>query len=254
MSHWLVNFAEKIGNFHDRPEPGRPISGSSLAAAGSRLISFSPRRLKPGSRPVAEADNPKVIVSPADSTFDEWADIKDGKVTFQDGTDEVKLKGIFLENDGVFIHAFLSTKDYHREHTVVAGKVLEVKNIQKQVYLEAFAPAKPWPQTISSRDHSRLTAQDTNGVRREALIVIDAGPVGLVAFLPIGMAQVSSVVMTATVGSTLAKGEDVSYFQFGGSDIVVVFQNKVQFEKNIEGKRNKFESFDVVINKVQMLF
>jgi len=49
------------------------------------------------------------------------------------------------------------------------------------------------------------------------LIVIDS-PVGLVAVLPIGMGQVSSVNLTAQVGAHLAKGEEFGYFAFGGSD------------------------------------
>ena len=44
------------------------------------------------------------------------------------------------------------------------------------------------------------------------------------AVLPIGMAQVSSVVMTADVGRTLRKGEEFAYFQFGGSDHVMLFE------------------------------
>ncbi len=55
------------------------------------------------------------------------------------------------------------------------------------------------------------------------LIIIES-PVGLVAVLPIGMAQVSSVNLTAQVGATLAKGEEFGYFAFGGSDIVVMFE------------------------------
>lgn len=38
------------------------------------------------------------------------------------------------------------------------------------------------------------------------------------------MAQVSSVNITCEEGVTLRKGEEISYFAFGGSDIVVVFE------------------------------
>ena len=55
------------------------------------------------------------------------------------------------------------------------------------------------------------------------LPVLDS-PIGLVAVLPIGMAQVSSVVTAAEVGSTLHKGEGFGYFQFGGSDHIVLFE------------------------------
>ncbi|HMB91190.1 MAG TPA: phosphatidylserine decarboxylase, partial [Rhodothermales bacterium] len=50
------------------------------------------------------------------------------------------------------------------------------------------------------------------------------GNVWIVAAIPVGMAQVSSVNMTATVGNTLLKGDEFGYFLFGGSDIIVLFQ------------------------------
>ena len=40
------------------------------------------------------------------------------------------------------------------------------------------------------------------------------------------MCQVSSVVITAETGVTLRKREELSYFQFGGSDIIVLFEAK----------------------------
>lgn len=54
-------------------------------------------------------------------------------------------------------------------------------------------------------------------------IVIESD-IGLVAVLPIGMAQVSSVGLSVTEGDTVNKGKEISYFQFGGSDIVLVFE------------------------------
>lgn len=71
-----------------------------------------------------------------------------------------------------------------------------------------------------------LNALDGTGyqfVQTRGLVVIDS-PIGLVACLPMGMAQVSSVVITAEEGVTLYKGEELGYFQFGGSDFVMVFE------------------------------
>ena len=42
--------------------------------------------------------------------------------------------------------------------------------------------------------------------------------------------MVSSVVITAEVGKTLHKGEELGYFQFGGSDFVMVFERNSQVE------------------------
>lgn len=44
------------------------------------------------------------------------------------------------------------------------------------------------------------------------------------------MAQVSSVVITAEAGAVLRKGEKIGYFQFGGSDFVMVFERGCQIE------------------------
>ena len=62
--------------------------------------------------------------------------------------------------------------------------------------------------------------------QERGLIVIDSPEVGLVAVLPIGMGPISSVNLTPDVGARLQKGEEFGYFMFGGSDIVMLFQNK----------------------------
>ena len=46
------------------------------------------------------------------------------------------------------------------------------------------------------------------------------------AVLPIGMSYVSSVNLTPEVGANLRKGDEFGYFLFGGSDIVMLFQDK----------------------------
>lgn len=60
------------------------------------------------------------------------------------------------------------------------------------------------------------------------LIVIDTEDpdIGLVACLPIGMTQVSSVVFSIEVDDLVEKGQDLESFYFGGSDFVMVFQKK----------------------------
>lgn len=55
---------------------------------------------------------------------------------------------------------------------------------------------------------------------------LDSPEVGLVALLPIGMAYVSSVNLTPEPGARLRKGGEFGYFLFGGSDIVMLFQDR----------------------------
>lgn len=76
----------------------------------------------------------------------------------------------------------------------------------------------------------KFDAPDNAGyqfTQARGLVVLDT-PIGLVAVFPIGMAQVSSVIVPAEVGGTLRKGEEISYFQFGGSDIDCAFRSRRQ--------------------------
>jgi phosphatidylserine decarboxylase len=52
----------------------------------------------------------------------------------------------------------------------------------------------------------------------------------------VGMQHVSSVVLTASEGKLMAKGEEFGYFQFGGSDLIILFQEgvKPQIDKSKE--------------------
>jgi phosphatidylserine decarboxylase len=72
-------------------------------------------------------------------------------------------------------------------------------------------------------------------LQARGLILIDNPLLGLVAVLPVGMAQISSVVLSVKPGDTVTKGQEISYFQFGGSDVIMVFQKraKVKFDQKI---------------------
>jgi len=65
-----------------------------------------------------------------------------------------------------------------------------------------------------------------------AYVIIDAGQYGLVALIPMGMAQVSGVNLEdiVQVGITHEKGDMLGTFLFGGSDFVMLFQDKAGFE------------------------
>ena len=130
---------------------------------------------------------------------------------------------------GVFAHAFLNVFDYHRLHVPVGGRVLESRVIPGQVYMDVVAV--PTGEDENGTRHRvkavrTFAIQDGTGyqfAQTRGLIVLNT-PIGLITVLPIGMAQVSSVVMTAEVGKTLHKGEEFAYFQFGGSDHIMLFE------------------------------
>jgi phosphatidylserine decarboxylase len=115
--------------------------------------------------------------------------------------------------------------DYHWFHVPAGGVVKEVRKIPGRVTMD-----------VIKKPDGSLDIVDGTGyqfTQDRGLIVIDS-PLGLVAVLPIGMAQVSSVNLTAELGATLAKGEEFGFFAFGGSDIITLFEaGKVELDANI---------------------
>jgi phosphatidylserine decarboxylase len=250
LSAWMVKYAKALGEFLDTPESLTPESLKSFFESPNYNMSdyivphggwktfnqFFARNFKPGLRPVAAVSDPNVIVSPADSTFaGQWEIRTDSMVTVKNLHWSI---GELLEGspykdrfvNGLFMHAFLGPNDYHRQHAPVAGTVVEARVIPGQVYLEVIAEPVPGDTRGQHRlkPHRSFDAPNNAGyqfAQARGLIVLE-GAIGLVAVLPIGMCQVSSVILTAEKGVTLRKGEEMSYFQFGGSDIIVLFEAK----------------------------
>src|SRR5499425_505094 len=233
---WMHKLAEAWGQFLDTPasasgipsfvaRPNYNIGDYFVGPSGWLTFNqFFAREVKPGKRPIAEPRNDRVIVSPADSTFAGAWDI--------DANSKVTVKGVswpiakLLDGspyqdafkNGIYTHSFLNVDDYHRYHVPVAGEIKEVRKIQGRVYVNLIRNADGSLGVIDG---------DTYQYNQErGLIVIDSPEVGLVAVLPVGIGFVSSVNLTPEVGARLQKGDEFGFFLFGGSDIVMLFQNK----------------------------
>jgi len=241
FQQWVIRFVEDWGNFLDTPaslaaiqsfyaDPRYRMDDYFVSPGGWRNFNqFFAREVKPGKRPIAGRCDARIIVSPADSVFlgvwpvadDATIEAKGVRYSIPALLDGSPYADAF--RGGVFTHAFLNVNDYHRFHAPVAGKVLESRVILGKMVLEVDRKA----------DTGALEPLDPVGyqfTQARGLLVLESDSVGLVAVLPIGMAQVSSVTLTPDVGAKLAKGEEFGFFQFGGSDIIMVFQpNRVRF-------------------------
>ena len=248
LSAWMRDWVIALGAWMDQPDSITPASVKTFydcpiynmdeytepRGGWKTYNQLFARNTKPGYRPIADIDNPRVITSPADSTFDGQWEINTNSHVDIKGLDwkiEELLEGSPYAGEfqgGLWTHSFLNTTDYHRQHAPVMGKVVEARVIQGTCYLQV--EAVPVPGDTEGRHDVRMRrvfdAPDDAGyefMQTRGLVVIDS-PIGLVAVLPMGMAQVSSIVLTAEEGRVLRKGEEISYFQFGGSDIVTVYQ------------------------------
>jgi phosphatidylserine decarboxylase len=233
---WLKNFVDAWGEFLDTPAsaagiasfasmPNYNINDYFEGPSGWQTFNqFFAREMRPGKRPIAEPRDDTVVVSPADAVFmGQWPITEDSTITIKGVNWAVSelLDGSPYEDEfrgGIYMHSFLYIDDYHRYHVPVGGEVKEIRNISGRVYLDVGRNPDGSFDVIDG---------DTYQFNQErGLIVIDSPELGLVAVLPIGMSYVSSVNLTPELGAVLQKGDEFGYFMFGGSDVVVLFQDK----------------------------
>ncbi len=255
---WLVEFARDWGEYLSRPETwgteylelvrsdarfglGRgwyesPENWHSFNDFFSRRLSSS------AARPIAAEGDDRVVCSPADSTPQGVWEIDNNNKIVCNGEKNVKSQNFASVYDllgprcryresfagGRITHSFLDVHDYHRYHFPVSGKVLEVSITPQEC---ASGGLTRWDAQLGKYVlDSRLPDWQMSETRGCVIVETDMG--NLVALLPVGMSQVSSVNFGRDVrpGAHFKKGDELGWFLFGGSDFVMVFQKSAGFE------------------------
>lgn len=201
---------------------------------------FSRRLAHHRVRPIAQPADERIVVCPCDSTPQGVWDIDLDSFVVSDDPIVVKsgelrnvdtllgpsrFRGLF--DGGKMTHTFLDVHDYHRFHFPVGGVIREVTHIPGDMAAGGITIWDP----KSGRYH--LIQRDTSwqALEARALVVVETERHGLVALMPIGMSQVSSVMLEPEVieGARVRKGDPLGWFLFGGSDYVMLFQRKAGF-------------------------
>jgi phosphatidylserine decarboxylase len=235
-SGWLSPIARESLQLHEfRIDPDAEFCGFKS------WNDFFIRRFKPGRRPVARPDDQKAIVSACESQPYRIQTQVNEHDTFwmksQPYSVRHMLNGNFVEQfvGGTVYQAFLSADNYHRWHSPVTGTIRRLQKVPGTYYAEAaserFDPAGP----TNSQGYIAHVAT-------RALIFIEAdySGIGLMCLVAVGMAEVSSCVLVDQEGKPLKegqkveKGDQLGYFQFGGSTHCLVFQPGVISEFAVE--------------------
>jgi len=170
------------------------------------------RQLKVGARPIDTT--PNVIVSPADSRTMTFSVIPPDLLLWIKGEDFTvqtllgpAYRSVF--SNGAMALCRLAPQDYHRFHAPVSGIVTQ------QVYISG---------TLYSVNADAMTSGNDAIFNQRTVSLIQTQSNGLVAVVAIGATCVGSVVMTKRVNQTVSAGDEMGYFQFGGSTVAVVFE------------------------------
>ena len=189
---------------------------------------FFTRRFKDGQRPVASPDDDKVIVSACESTpYGISTDVK-RQDRFWIKSQPYSLQDILANDDsadqfvgGTVYQAFLSATNYHRWHSPVAGTIVRAFVQDGTYYSEADSEGADAVEPMNSQSYLAHVA-----TRAVILIKADDPVIGLMAFVPVGMSEVSSCMIGSKVtpGYHVRKGEELGYFQYGGSTHCLIFR------------------------------
>ena len=254
---WLISYAKAWGAFLDT-EASWNNDYYTMALADERFglnrdwyedpsnwktfNQFFARYLKsPDVRPITAKDDDAVVTAPADSSPQGvWKIDGNSQIVQREG---VRIKSRAFNSvtellgpgsaygkafaGGTLTHTFLDVNDYHRYHFPVSGTLKEMRLI-------AADDAVGGIQTWDAKSQKYMLDANTPGwqsIETRGCLVLETKDYGLVALLPVGMSQVSSVNFEPwlKVGDTVKKGDPFGFFLFGGSDIVMVFQKGVRF-------------------------
>lgn len=226
----LKSLSYKQGRKYDDPASAAEIPGfiafhqlnlDEVLLSLSEFKTFNEffyRALKPGARPCSAPEDPRVVVSPADCRTVVYNHLETAQQIWVKGREFnlQRLLGDAYPEDvkryvggslGIFR---LAPQDYHRFHIPVDGVMGEPKTIEGEYYTVN-------PMAIRS-------SLDVYGENVRVLVPIDSVAHGRVMVICVGAMMVGSTVITRQTGEQVKRAEELGYFKFGGSTLLLLFE------------------------------
>ncbi len=194
---------------------------------------FFYRKLKPNARPIG-----KGLVSPSDGRLLGFENISDLRHFFVKGrqftlneflkSDELAEK---YKNASLLILR-LAPNDYHRFHFPYSGTPNEATEINGTYFsVSPYALAKNFTKVFceNKREFCEVKTEDKGDI--------------LVA--PVGATMVGTIIETYKPNTYINKGDEMGYFKFGGSSVVIlVDKDKLKIDNDIlENTKKGLETF-----------
>ena len=244
---WLGEIAmKKMPNFVEeyKCDPRKPHHGFSS------WDEFFTREFREGVRPIASPRDDSVILNACESApykLQRNAKLLD---SFWIKSHKYALK-FMLANDhlapkfdgGVVYQAFLSPFSYHRWHSPVSGTVIRAYVKDGTYYSEALS------QGFDPEGPNQSQGYITEVATRAMIFIESDNPyIGLVCFLAVGMAEVSTCEIKVEEGQYITKGDELGTFHFGGSTYCLIFRPGVELTFDLHGQRPGLDAADIPVN------
>ena len=199
---------------------------------------FFRRELKPGRRPTANPignDKQEWLVSPADAVLN----MIDDSLTLNDKNILVKTQQMSVNQllngskyapgfvGGTALSCVLMPDVYHRYHSPANGTVVE----SDQDVMENYFGIPDFPAFLNEGNVGYGETYSMFENFRRGYLIIKTEKFGNIAMIPVGLNTISSVIfgekfkkVTSDKPVEITKGEEVGYFQYGGSLCILLFE------------------------------
>jgi phosphatidylserine decarboxylase len=194
---------------------------------------FFYRELKPGARKIGEG-----LVSPGDGRVLAFQKISEVNNFYVKGK-KFTLKE-FLMDDALYtkhensamIIVRLAPNDYHRYHFPFKGMASESKKIEGSYYSVSPIALKSNFTKVFCKNKKEICTLTTDGF-------------GEILVIPVGATMVGSLNSTYEANTMVEKGQEMGYFAFGGSTVVLFFDSKYFKidEDLLKNTKNNIETF-----------
>lgn len=258
---WTRNFTKTRGHFMNstlsmnaevmaawKKALGPEMNDYIIPPGGYKTFNeFFYRKVKPSARPIASAKNDAILVAPADSSVNIIN--SNLKATTQLNTkyaENLNVRELLAGsthadafNGGTAMSFVLMPNVYHRYHSPVAGTVIESKDVNGAY----FGMAGNFYSFINNGNVGGYMAKyGVFGTYHRGYYIIQTEKYGKVAMIPIGLDDISSVNFTpkfddipnSNKSAKVKKGEEVGYFAYGGSTIILLFEPGVIQNVSVE--------------------
>lgn len=246
----LRSMSFKQGRKYDDPASAREIQGfinfhqldmSEVRKPVEEFKNFNEffyRQLKPDARPCSAPQNPKIIVSPADCRSVVFNNLEEATKIWVKGREfsiQRLLGDAYPQDAKRYINGALgifrlAPQDYHRFHIPVDGIMDRPKLIEGEYYTVN-------PMAIRS-------ALDVYSENIRYVVPIDSVAHGRVMVICVGAMMVGSTIITRKTGGEVRRAEELGYFKFGGSTILLLFEpGAMQFDDDlVDNSRGALET------------
>lgn len=224
--------SEWYGNRMDNPESAEKITDfvkdyninidETKKQDFTSFNDFFTRELKPDARKIDT--NKNILISPADGKIFAYNNIskqdfivKGYKFNLQQFLNDTNLAKKY--ENGSLVIVRLCPTDYHRFHFPVDGTVSATQKIEGPLF--SVSP-------IALREKIEIICRN----KRE-YTVIETQKFGNIIFAEVGATMVGSIIQTYE-NKQIRKAQEKGYFKFGGSTIVLIFENgKINIDRDL---------------------